>query len=102
MGLHPRSRDQAPIVLIVCDGFFRGEDFRVESGGLLNPSLTVQQPHTRVHKGLKVVGWACKGTPQEFVLFNTRVVRAPLPWEGEGCGVFSYHVGALPHCTPTW
>ena len=82
--LHPAHlRGGAPMALIVCVGSFTGGDFRVESGGLLNPSLRDKKRHTRVCKGTAVGVWACKATPQALVLFNTRALYAPLPWEGE-------------------
>ena len=40
MSLHAHLRDGAPMALIVCVGSFTGGDFWVESGGLLNPSLS--------------------------------------------------------------
>ena len=64
MGLHTHLRDGVPMALIVCVGSFTGGDFRVESGGLLNPSLRDQKRHTRVCKGRAVEGWPFKATPQ--------------------------------------
>ena len=74
----------------------------MESGGLLNPSERDKKRHTRVCKGREVGGWACKATPQAPVLFNTRALHAPLPWEGERWSVIFYSAGGLLHCTPTW
>ena len=71
MGPHAHLRDGAPMALIVCVGSFRGGDFWVESGGLLNPSPRDKKRHTRVCKGSEVGGWACKATPEAPVLFNT-------------------------------
>ena len=84
------------MALIVCVGSFTGADFWVESGGLPNPSLREKKRHTRVCKGRAVEGWACKATPQDPVLFNTRALHAPLPWEGERVllhRVFFYSAG---------
>ena len=81
--LYAHWRDGAPMALIVCGGSFGGGAFWVQSGGPLNTSLGDKKRHTRVHKGAKVVGWACKATPQASVLFNTRALHALLPWEGE-------------------
>ena len=83
MGPHAHLRDGAPMALIVCVGSFTGGDFWVESGGLPNPSLREKKWHTRVCKGRAVEGWACKAAPQAPLLFNTRALHAPLPWEGE-------------------
>ena len=93
MGLHAHLRDGAPMALIVCVGSFTGSDFWVESGGLLNPSLREKKRHTRVCKGRAVEGWACTATPQAPVLFNTRALHAPLPWEGERWSVIFYSAG---------
>ena len=38
-------------------------------------------------------GWACKATPQAPVLFKTRALHAPLPWEGERWSVIFYGAG---------
>ena len=65
----------------------------MESGGLPNPSLREKKRHTRVCKGRAVEGWVCKATPQAAVLFNTRALHAPLPWEGERWSVIFYSVG---------
>ena len=102
MGLHAHLRDGAPMALIVCVGSFTGGDFWVESGGLLNPSLREKKRHTRVCKGRAVEGWACTATPQAPVLFNTRALHAPLPWEGERWSVIFYNAGGVLHCTPLW
>ena len=99
MGLHAHLRDGAPMV---CVGSFAGGRFWVESGGMLNPSLREKRRHTRVCKGRAVEGWACKATPQAPVLFNTRALHAPLPWEGERCSVIFYSAGGVLHCTPPW
>ena len=93
MGLHSHLRDGAPMALIVCVGSFTGGEFWVESGGLLNPSLREKKRHTRVCKGRAVEGWACTATPQAPVLFNTRALHAPLPWEGERWSVIFYSAG---------
>ena len=74
----------------------------MESGGLLNPSLRDKKRHTCVCKGGEVGDWACKATPQAPVLFNTRALHVPLPWEGERWIVMFYSAGGLLHCTPTW
>ena len=102
MGLHSHLRDGAPMALIVCVGSFTGGEFWVESGGLLNPSLREKKRHTRVCKGRAVEGWACTATPQAPVLFNTRALHAPLPWEGERWSVIFYSAGGVLHCTPLW
>ena len=93
MGLHAHLRDGAPMAPIVCVGSFTGGCFRVESGGLLNPSLRDKKRHIRVCKGREVGGWACTATPQAPVLFNTRALHAPLPWEGERWSVIFYSAG---------
>ena len=36
------------------------------------------------------------------VLFNTRALHAPLPWEGERSSVIFYSAGGVLHCTPVW
>ena len=72
MGVHAHLRDGAPMALIVCLGSFKGGDFWVESGGLLKSSLRYTKRHTRVCKGSEVGGRACKATPEDPVLFNTR------------------------------
>ena len=90
------------MVLIICVGSFTGGDLWVESGGLLNPSLRDIKRHTHVCKGMEVGGWACKATPQATVLFNTRVLHAPLPWDGERWSLLFSSAGGLLHCTPTW
>ena len=72
-----------PWRLLCVWGLSRGVSFWVESGGLLNPSMREKKRHTRVCKGRAVEGWACTATPQAPVLFNTRALHAPLPWEGE-------------------
>ena len=96
MGPHAHLRDGAPMALIVCVGSLTGGDFWVEGGGLLHPSMRDKKRHTRVCKGRAVEGWACKATPQAPVLFNTRALHAPLPWEGERWSViFSRGVAAL-------
>ena len=69
---------------------------------LLNPSLREKKRHTRVCKGRAVEGWACTATPQAPVLFNTRALHAPLPWEGERWSVIFYSAGGVLHCTPVW
>ena len=76
----------------------------MESGGLLNPSQREKKRHTRVCKGRAVEGWACRATPQAPVLFNTRALHAPLPWEGERWSVIFYSAGGggVLHCTPLW
>ena len=74
----------------------------MESGGLLNPSMREKKRHTRVCKGRAVEGWACTATPQAPVLFNTRALHAPLPWEGERWSVIFYSAGGVLHCTPVW
>ena len=102
MGLHAQLRDGAPMALIVCVGSFRVGDFWVKSGGLLNASLRDKKRHTRVCKGSEVEGWACKSTPQAPVLFNTRALHAPSPWEGERWSVIFYSARGVLHCTPTW
>ena len=102
MGLHSHLRDGAPMALIVCVGSFTGGEFWVESGGLLNPSLREKKRHTRVCKGRAVEGWACTATPQAPVLFNTKALHAPLPWEGERWSVIFYSAGGVLHCTPVW
>ena len=61
MGLHAHLRDGAPMALIVCVGSFTGGDFWIESGGLLNPSLTDKKRHTRVCKGREVGGLGMQG-----------------------------------------
>ena len=99
MGLHAHLRDGAPMALIVCVGSFTGDDFWVESGGLLNPSLREKKRHTRVCKGRAVEGWACTATPQAPVLFNTRALHAPLPWGGERWSVIFYSAGGGGCCT---
>ena len=76
MGLHAHLRDGAPMALISCVGSFRGPSFRVESGGLLNPSLRDKKRHTRVCKGSEVGGWACKATREDPVLFRTRALSS--------------------------
>ena len=101
MGLHAHLRDGAPMGVIVCLGSFRGGDFWVESGGLLYPSLRDEKRHTRVCKGSEVGGWACKATLEAPVLFNTRALHAPLPWEGERWSVIFCSAGGLLHCTRT-
>ena len=93
MGVHARWRDWAPMALIVCVGFFTGGDFWVESGGLPNPSRRDKKRHTCVCKGRAVEGWACKATPQAPMLFNTRALHAPLPWEGERWSVIFCSAG---------
>ena len=65
----------------------------MESGGLPNPSLRDKKRHTRVCKGRALEGWACKAPPQALVLFNTRALHAPLPWEGERWSVIFYRAG---------
>ena len=90
------------MALIVCVGSFRGGYCWVESVGLPNPSLRDKKRHTRVCKGSEVGGGACKATPQVLVLFNTRALHAPLPWEGERWSVIFYSAGGLLHCTPMW
>ena len=74
----------------------------MESGGLLNPSMREKKRHTRVCKGRAVEGWACTADPQAGVLFNTRALHAPLPWEGERWSVIFYSAGGVLHCTPVW
>ena len=64
MGLHSHLRDGAPMALIVCVGSFTGGEFWVESGGLLNPSMSIKKRQTRVCKGRALEGWACTATPQ--------------------------------------
>ena len=93
MGLHAHWRDGAPMAVIVCVGSFTGGEFWVESGGLLNPSMREKKRHTRVCKGRAVEGWACTATPGAPVLFNTRALHAPLPWEGERWSVIFYSAG---------
>ena len=90
MGLHAHLRDGAPMALIVRVGSFREGDFWVESGGVLNRSLRDKKQHTRVYKGSEVGGLACKATPEAPVLFNTRALHDPLPWEGERWSVIFY------------
>ena len=102
MGPHAHLRDGAPPALILCVGSFTGGDFGVESGGPLNPSLRDQKRHTHVCKGRAVEGWACKATSQAPVLFNTRTLHAPLPWEGERWSVIFYSARGVLYCTPTW
>ena len=102
MGLHAHLRDWAPMALIVCVGSFRGGYLWVESGGLLNPSMRDKKRHTCVYKGYEVVGWACKATPEAPVLFKTRALHAPLPWEGARCSVIFCSPTGLLNCTPTW
>ena len=102
MGLHAHLRDGAPMALIVCVGSFKGGDFWVESGGVLNPSLRDKKRHTRVCKGREVGGWACKAPPEAPVWFNTKALHAPLPWEGERWSGILYSARGLLHCTPTW
>ena len=102
MAFHAHLRDGAPMALIVCMGSFRGGDFWVESGGLLNPSQRDKKRHTFVYKGYEVGDWSCRATPEAPVLFNTRALHAPLPWEGDRWSVIFYSVGGLLHCTPTW
>ena len=102
MGLHSHLRDGAPMALIVCVGSFTGGEFWVEGGGLPNPSMREKKRHTRVCKGRAVEGWACTATPQAPVLFNTRALHAPLPWEGERWSVIFYSAGGVLHCTPVW
>ena len=102
MGLHTYLRDGAPMALIVCVRSFTGGYLWVESGGLLNPSLRDKKRYSRVCNGREVGGWACKATPQAPVLFNTRALHAPLPWEGERWSVIFYSAEGLLHCTPTW
>ena len=74
----------------------------VESDGLLNPFLRDKKRHTRVCKGSEVGVCACKATHQAPVLFNTRALHAPSPWEGERWSVIFYSARGLLHCTPTW
>ena len=74
----------------------------MESGGLPNPSPRDNKRHTRVCKGSQVSDWACKATPEAAVLFNTRTLHAPLPWQGERWSLIFYSACGLPHCTPTW
>ena len=69
---------------------------------MLNPSPWEKKRHTRVCKGRAVEGRACKATPQAPVLFNTRALHAPLPWDGERWSVILYSVGGVLPCTPTW
>ena len=102
MGLHAHLRDGAPTALIVCVGSFTPGDFWVESGGLLNAFLREKTLHTCVCKGRAVEGWACKAILHAPVLFNSRALQAPLPWEGERSSVNFYSAGGVLHCTPTW
>ena len=83
MGLHAHLRDGAAVALILCMGSFRGGVLWLGSGGLLNSSLRGKKQHTRVCKGSETGGSACKGTQEAPVLFTTRSLHAPLPWEGE-------------------
>ena len=69
---------------------------------LLNPSMREKKRHIRVCKGRAVEGWACTATPQAPVLFNTRALHAPCPWEGERWSVIFYSAGGVLHCTPVW
>ena len=64
---------------------------------MLHPSLREKKRHTRVCKGRAVEGWACTATPQAPLLFNTRALHAPLPWEGERLSVIFY--SARGFCT---
>ena len=74
----------------------------MQSGGLPNPSWRDKTCHTREHKGSQVLGWASKATPKALVLFNTRALHAPLPWEVEIWRVIFCTAGGLPHCTSMW
>ena len=101
MGLHAHLHDRAPMAPIACVGSFMGREFWSESGGMLNSSLRHKKRHTRVCKGREVGGGACKATPQAPLLFNSRALHAPLPWEGERWSVIFYNAGGLLHCRPT-
>ena len=67
-----------------------------------NPLRGDKKRYTGVCKGSEVGGWACKAMPEAPVLFNTRALRAPLPWAGEQWHVIFYSAAGLLHCTPTW
>ena len=92
MGLHAHLRDGVPMAMIPRVGCILGGYFWVESGGLLNPSLRDKKRHTFVCKGSAVGGRACKATPEAPVLFYTRALHAPLPWEGQHDGAWFFIV----------
>ena len=83
-------------------GVFQGGRLLGGDGGLLNPFLRDKKRHTRVCRGNELRNGAFKATLEAPVLFNTRALHAPVPWEGERLSVICYSAGGLLHCTPTW
>ena len=71
------------MVLIACVGSFNDGALWLEGGGLLDPSIKDKKRHTRVHEVSEFQGWACQAMAEALVLFNTRALHTPFPWDGQ-------------------